>query len=307
LHILHILYIFVTICFFSESLFNIKEDMRAKPTSWYNVGWMPIIDEEKSCRPGQGYDSDAARNVRVHQECWRHFLRPFVNNTDTKVIVFGDNKARQIRHGVGAALGDQQVHIVFCTYFAYLPSLCHIDRILHILHIQEFDKWTCEPHPSCRRCYAGIPEFLRTDLPSAPKSMDKRREEIEHEASGDGLRERGIRGVVEGSVVQWDRNGANVRPGPNAKFYESCRKECGAHMTYNAFWEVPNFCVQQMLPRDGMHAIDLGAIIRLILAILRKFWVCVELILNMEGLAAKKLEERMRRCLARRDGPDGQW
>ena len=55
------------------------------------------------------------------------------------------------------------------------------------------------------------------------------------------------------------------------KFYESCRKECGAHLTYNAFWEVQNFCVQQMLPRDGMHAIDLGAIIRLILAILRKF------------------------------------
>ncbi len=50
------------------------------------------------------------------------------------------------------------------------------------------------------------------------------------------------------------------------------------------------------------------------LAILRRsggntseFWVCVELILNMEGLAAKKLEERMRRCLARREGPDGQW
>ena len=58
-----------------------------------------------------------------------------------------------------------------------------------------------------------------------------------------------------------------------------------------------------------MYAIDLGAIIRprLILAILRKFWVCVELILNTEGLAAKKLEERMRRCLARREGPDGQW
>ena len=61
-----------------------------------------------------------------------------------------------------------------------------------------------------------------------------------------------------------------------------------------------------MLPRDGMHAIDLGAIIRLILAILRKYWICVELILEMEGLAAKKLEARMRRCLARREGPDGQ-
>ena len=78
-------------------------------------------------------------------------------------------------------------------------------------------------------------------------------------------------------------------------------------MTDNAFWEVPIFCVQQILPRDGMHAIDLGAIIRLILAILRRFLVCVELILNMEGLAAKKLEERMRWCLARCEDPDGQW
>ncbi len=181
----------------------------------------------------------------------------------------------------------------------------HID---HILHIQEYDIWTCEPHQSCHRCYAGIPEFLRTDLlPSAPKSMNKRREEIEHEASGNGLLERGTRGVVEGCVVEWDEDDVNVRAGPNKRFYESCRKECGAHMTYNAFWEVLNFCVQQMLPRDGMHAIDLGDIIRLILAMLRKFLVCVEQILNVQGLSAKKLEERMRRCLARREGPDGQW
>ena len=130
----------------------------------------------------------------------------------------------------------------------------------------------------------------------------------EHEASGDGLRERGTRGVVEGSVVEWDEDGSNVRAGPNKRFYESlaCRKECGAHMLPNAFWEVQNFCVQQMLPRDGMHAIDLGALIRLIMAILLKYLNCVEIILGIEGLAAKKLEERMRRCLARREGPDGQ-
>ena len=165
---------------------------------------------------------------------------------------------------------------------------------------------TCEPHPSCHRCYAGIAEYLRTDLPSAPKSMKIRREEIEHEASGDGLRERGARGIVEGSVVEWDADGSNVRAGPNKRAYESCRKECGAHLTYNAFWEVQNFCVQQMLPRDGMHAIDLGAIIRLIMAILMKYFECVEKILGMEGLAASRLEARMRRCLARRDGPDSQ-
>jgi hypothetical protein len=67
-------------------------------------------------------------------------------------------------------------------------------------------------------------------------------------------------------------------------------KECGAHPTYNAFWAVQHFCVQLMLPCDGMHAIDLGAIIRLILAILMKYFECVEKILSMEGLAASRLE-----------------
>ena len=115
-----ILHIFEVIFFFSESLFNIMENLRAKPSAWYNVGWMPIVDEETNCHPGQDFDSDAARNVRVHQECWRNFLLPFIQNKDSKVILFGDNKARQIRHGIGAALGDQQVHSVYCTYFAYL-------------------------------------------------------------------------------------------------------------------------------------------------------------------------------------------
>ena len=32
--------------------------------------------------------------------------------------------------------------------------------------------------------------------------------------SGDGLRERGTRGIVEGSVVEWDGDGSNVRAGP---------------------------------------------------------------------------------------------
>ena len=62
-----------------------------------------------------------------------------------------------------------------------------------------------------------------------------------------------------------------------------------------------------MLPLDGMHAIDLGAIIPLILAMLRKLFVCVEQVLDMEGLAAEELGERMRRCLTQHEGPDGQW
>ena len=136
--------------------------------------------------------------------------------------------------------------------------------------------------------------------------MSLRREAITEAASGDALRARGMRGVLEGSVVEWDEDGSNVRPGPNSANYESVRKDCGAHPMYNAFWAVQHFCVQQMLPRDGMHAIDLGAIIRLILAILMKYFECVEKILSMEGLAASRLEARLRGCLARRDGPDGQ-
>ena len=165
---------------------------------------------------------------------------------------------------------------------------------------------TCEPAPSCHRCPAGVQEFLRTDLPAAPKSMRLRREEITAAATGDALRESGMRGVVDGSVVDWDEDGSNVRPGPNASHYEAVRKDCGAHPMYNAFWALQHFCVHQMLPRDGMHVIDLGAIIRLIMAILMKYFECVEKILGMEGLAASRLEARMRRCLARRDGPDGQ-
>ena len=64
--------------------------------------------------------------------------------------------------------------------FKSLPTMSKhiVDAMLPGQHIQEYDKMTCEPHPSCLRCYAGIPEFLRTDLPSAPKSMKIRREEL---------------------------------------------------------------------------------------------------------------------------------
>ncbi len=53
-------------------------------------------------------------------------------------------------------------------------------------------------------------EFLRTDLPAAPKRMSARRDEIMEEASGDGLRARDMRGVVPGSVVEWDEDGSNI-------------------------------------------------------------------------------------------------
>jgi hypothetical protein len=60
--------------------------------------------------------------------------------------------------------------------------------------------------------------------------------------------------------------------------------------------------------RDGMHQIDLGVIIRLIMAILRKYWECVLQFLGEDkaGLAAKKLEARFKKVLDRRTGQDGQ-
>ena len=35
-------------------------------------------------------------------------------------------------------------------------------------------------------------------------------------------------------------------------------------MVSSGFWIISNFCVHQMLVRDGIHAIDLGIIIMLI-------------------------------------------
>lgn len=111
---------------------------------------------------------------------------------------------------------------------------------------------------------------------------------------------------MPGKVVKWDQTGSKHSPGPNFAHYERARKECGAHLVFNAFWSVQHFCVYHMVMRDSMHAIDLGVIITLLKAILRKYYECVEKILNIEGRAAAKLERRFRRILARWTGPDGQ-
>ncbi len=112
----------------SEALLNIHEDVRAKPFSWIVVAWMPVIDEEKSRRHRQDYESNAARNTRLYQKCWRRFLGKWPEFTKhARLILFGDGKARISRHSLGAFLGDQQVkryyvlHILHIVYsFAYL-------------------------------------------------------------------------------------------------------------------------------------------------------------------------------------------
>jgi hypothetical protein len=61
-----------------------------------------------------------------------------------------------------------------------------------------------------------------------------------------------------------------------------------------------------MIMRDPMHQVDLGAIVHLLRAILRKFQGCVKTILQAPGLAATKLQKRFNPLLAQRDGHDGQ-
>jgi hypothetical protein len=46
--------------FWIDSLLNIYEDVRAMPSSWSVVGWLSVIDKEKSMRPDQGYESNSA-------------------------------------------------------------------------------------------------------------------------------------------------------------------------------------------------------------------------------------------------------
>ncbi len=64
--------------------------------------------------------------------------------------------------------------------------------------------------------------------------------------------------------------------------------------------------VNLLLP-DLMHQIDLGVIVRLIMAILRKYWERVLQLLKEgnEGLAAKKLQALLNLVLARRTQQDG--
>ena len=92
---------------------------------------------------------------------------------------------------------------------------------------------------------------------------------------------------------------------PGAKHYESQRKKAGAHLLFNAFWTIPNFCVNLMHMRDPMHQIDHGIIISFLKAILRKYSECAESILHCAGLAANKLTARLRVLLRKHTNATG--
>ena len=123
--------------------------------------------------------------------------------------------------------------------------------------LQEIDRFRAEGSCQCHRCAAEKGRFLcgRQNI----KSTEARRRKITRVASGIDLPDI-IRGASAEKIVDWGEDGSTHRPGPNSAHYEEARQRCGAHLVFNAFWLIPNFCIHQMLMRDGMHAIDLGII-----------------------------------------------
>ena len=187
------------------------------------------------------------------------------------------------------------------AYNTYKYNLCIY--IYTPLIAQEHDKQSGEGSYVCHRCFAKKGEFL-SDVKFGLKTVDSRRKAIETAASGVDLPDI-FQNSSSSPVVEFGEGGSFHRPGPNSFRYENARARCGAHLVFNA-WLITHFCVHQMLMRDGMQAINIGIIITLIRAILRAFLEVVELILNIQGRAATKLEARFRNVLARRTGRDGQ-
>jgi len=270
------------------SLLNLHEDERSKPRNWIPVGWIPVYDESRDKRPNKGFDSTSARKIRLYHQCWIEFLDKWAERTKEAILLpWADGVDRLTRIFIGGVMGDQQ----------------------------EGDKFTGEPCV-CHRCFAPRKRYLDTADFEA-KTMRKVRQRVEIAAAGGYLTGR----HNSTRVVKWDPDGRNVRPGPGiisliliihlmyiisnivynpgVRYYESQRLKAGAHLFFNAFWLIPNFCINQMYMRDPMHQIDSGVIISFLKAVLRKFRECVEFHLGIPGAAAKKLTDRLRRLLGK--------
>ncbi len=171
---------------------------------------------------------------------------------------------------------------------------------MYLFYLQVGDQFTDESAPSCHSCTANKKQFLATDCPLAMKITKDTRAAVTAAASGDGLRALGMQQMGRGPVVEWNEDDSCVRPGPESSHYEAGRSECGAHLLFNAgaFRTVAHCCVHQLLMRDSLHQIDLGVIIRLIMAILRKYWDDVLQFLKDEsdGLAAKNCRSGFASC-----------
>ena len=97
---------------------NIHEDVQRD--HWIPIAFMPIYDPDKCLkRPKKGYESDAARAMRLYHDCWRLILGKWNEKCqNNRVVSIGDGSRHQVRLFLGGLLGDQQVHsvhILTCT------------------------------------------------------------------------------------------------------------------------------------------------------------------------------------------------
>lgn len=105
----------------SVSILNLHEDERQKPENWIPIGWMPNYDKDLAKRPGQGYESNQARKVRLFHDCFRHLLSNWDNQTkSTQNIVWGDQVRRQTRFFLGGLMGDQQATHYTLNFSKYI-------------------------------------------------------------------------------------------------------------------------------------------------------------------------------------------
>ena len=161
--------------------------------------------------------------------------------------------------------------------------------------------FTCEPTHTCHRSSATRKDFLSTAVFASKYSAEWRRA-VEMVAAGQGKNSQRMQ--QEASAVDFGEHPDHIHPpGPNAVHYEQFRGLADAHLIFHAFWNIQHFCVFQMLMRDPMRQVDLGAIVHLTTvtrAMLRKFQTCVGTVLGMPALAVRKVPHRLECMLAKR-------
>ncbi len=73
--------ILIWLLLYTETLLNIKEDFHAKPSSWYVVDWMPIIDMVFICPP---WISEGAFQLKMDNIWFCELLLLFRIHTNLK-------------------------------------------------------------------------------------------------------------------------------------------------------------------------------------------------------------------------------
>ena len=103
--------------------------------------------------------------------------------------------------------------------------------------------------------------YLDAQRTFKPKTTAKVRKAVEAAAKG-----------IPGAscpVIEFSNQGRTHKEGPAGRTYERERTRTGFHLFFNAFWNVPNFCLFQMSMRDSLHQIDHGVVIHVLRGILR--------------------------------------